>query len=365
VSRIGAIDVDRLRDWLDTQGFSGAVHASGADDEPVIELAAGLADRAGAIPNRVDTTFAVASVSKLVTGMTVARLVERGVLRWDARYVDLVPDSFRPPALDARITLHHLLTHTSGFANYFDEDEDGGFEAVWRATPSTAIRGPRDAFPLLAGLPQLTEPGTTAAYNDGGFILVGIALEELSGRPFPEIVAAEVFEPLGMMHSGFWALDEVVPGMADGYLPPVDAAAAGSADSRWRTNVYAVPAMGGPDGGVQSTVRDLARLLDGLIGWRDARSFVSPAVRAQLVGPHARGQGDDAIFAFGCGVLHVTTDEPSGRVGHTGEDPGASARVWGYPATGERVVVASNVSSGAGPLSWYLHDALADTTPAA
>ena len=110
---------------------------------------------------------------------------------------------------------------------------------------------------------------------------VGIALEELTGRSFPEIVRSAVFERLGMADSGFWALDAVVPDLAVGYLPPAEGAAAGSPEASWRTNVYAVPAMGGPDGGVQATVADLVRLLDGLTGrGSPGGGFLSPPVRA-------------------------------------------------------------------------------------
>ena len=105
--------------------------------------------------------------------------------------------------------------------------------------------------------------------------------------------------------------------------------------------------MGGPDGGVQATAADLVRLLDGLTGRGEQASFLSPATRAQLIGPHVTSDDNDGDFRYGLGVLHVG-EGPSTRFGHTGEDPGASARAWTYPATGERLVVVSNVTEGAG-----------------
>jgi hypothetical protein len=106
--------------------------------------------------------------------------------------------------------------------------------------------------------------------------------------------------------------------------------------------------MGGPDGGVQVTVGDLVRLIDGVAGRGSGAGFLAPATRTELIGPHTAS--DDGVFRFGRGVLHVG-DGPSARFGHTGEDPGASARVWTYPATGERVAVVSNVSEGAGAVT--------------
>jgi hypothetical protein len=159
-----------------------------------------------------------------------------------------------------------------------------------------------------------------------------------------------------MDRSGFWATDDPVPDLAVGYLPPDPNAASGSSEAGWRTNVFAVPAMGGPDGGVQATAPDLVRLLDGLAGRGDASSFLLPETRAELIGPHVAS--DDAFFRFGLDVLHVG-EGPSTRFGHTGEDPGASARAWTYPATGERLVVVSNVTEGARLVTQRIDELLA------
>jgi CubicO group peptidase (beta-lactamase class C family) len=260
---------------------------------------------------------------------------------WADRYVDLVSAEWRPPALDPAITLADLLGHTSGFGDYFDEEvEDADYAEIWTRIPPGTIRGSRDFWPLLRDLPQKDPPGRRAVYNNGAYLLVGIALEERTGRSVPALVAERVFAPLGMARSGFWALDAVVPELAIGY-EPTDAGG-------WRTNVHSVPVMGGPDGGVQTTVGDLVRLIDGVAGRGPAATFLSAATRAELIGPHRAS--DAGVFRYGRGVIHVG-DGPSARFGHTGEDPGASARVWTYPATGERVAVVSNVTDGAGAIT--------------
>lgn len=312
-------------------------------------MARELADRANGIPNTIETRFAVASISKLVTGATVARLVDAGVMAWSDRYVDLVESEWRPPALDPAVTIADLLGHTSGFGDYFDEeDPDADYAEIWTRIPPGTIRGPMDFWPFLRDLRQKDPPGARAVYNNGAYILVGIALEEQIGLAFPALVRLEVFEPLGMADSGFWALDEVVPRLAVGYLPPADDAPPEWLESTWRTNVHAVPVLGGPDGGVQVTVGDLVRLIDGVSGRRSGAGFLSSAARGELIGPHTASE--DGVFRFGRGVLHVG-EGPSARFGHTGEDPGASARVWTYPATGERVAVVSNVTEGAGAVT--------------
>jgi CubicO group peptidase (beta-lactamase class C family) len=359
VSRLGALPVDRLREQVEREDFSGVVHLVGDEDEPRLTLVRGLADRASGVPNDEAIRFGVASVSKLLTGTTVARLVGRGVVRWDDRYGDLVGEDLRPSALDPTVTLRHLLSHTSGFGDYFDEEGDEPYEATWTRVPSTTIRGPSDMWPMLAELPQVAPPGTTAKYNNAAFILVGIALEAVTGKRFPQVVRDEVFDPLGMADSGFWPLDGVVPRLAVGYLPPEGGAATADAASSdaasWRTNVYAMPAMGGPDGGAQATAPDLIRLLDGVTGRGGSRDFLTPETRTLLIGPHVRD--DHEPYRYGCGVLHYG-EGSSARFGHTGEDPGFSARVWTYPASGERVVVLSNVTFGAGEVTGWIDDVM-------
>jgi CubicO group peptidase (beta-lactamase class C family) len=356
VSRLGRLDAARLTAGLEADAFSGVVHVVGDEGEPPLTIALGPADRVTGIQNDPRLRYGVASISKLITGLTCARLVDRDALSWDTRYAELVDGDWRPVALDPSVTMRHLVGHTSGFGDYYDEEGDEPYEALWTRVPSAAIRGPKDMFPLLRDLPQHAEPGTRTLYNNGAFVLAGIALEELTGRRFPDLVRREVFEPLAMARSAFWALDDVVPDLAVGYLRRDESNLAGDAGP-WRTNVMSLPAMGGPDGCVQSTVADLVRLLDGLTGRGEpGASFLSAATRGEVIGPHAVSM--DGVFRFGLGVLHVG-DGPSHRFGHTGEDPGASARAWTYPTSGERVAVVSNVTRGAGPVTQRIDALLA------
>jgi CubicO group peptidase (beta-lactamase class C family) len=355
MSRVAGVDGDALRRWLEDADFSGIVHVVGDDDEAPLTIVRGLADRAAGLPIHPGTRFGVASITKMLTGLTIARLVDRGVLRYEDLLVDLVGEDLRPRDLDARVSLHHLLTHTSGVADYFDESGDALFEALWEDVPATRIRGPRDLLPLFRDRPRVAEPGATVQYNDGGFVLLGIAIEEVTGQPYPDVVRAEVFEPLGMTSSGFWALDAIVPDVAVGYLPPDPARGLD-----WRTNVYAIPAMGQPDGGAQCTAADLVRALGALAGrFESGAAFLAPATRARVLARIAEDPVGPA--AWGYGVKHVG-DDASARIGHSGDDPGFSACAWMYPSTGERLVVLSNATDGAAEATRRL-DALLASGP--
>jgi hypothetical protein len=147
-----------------------------------------------------------------------------------------------------------------------------------------------------------------------------------------------------MDSTGFWALDAVEPDLAVGYLPPDPEATPSTPAAAWRTNVYALPAMGVPDGGAQATAADLVRALDGLTGrGPTGAAYLSPATRERLIGPHAVSPVEKA--GYGLGVVHGGIG-PTARIGHSGEDPGFSCRAWAH-AGGERVIVQSNVTEGA------------------
>jgi D-alanyl-D-alanine carboxypeptidase len=356
MSRLPRLDGEGYRAWLAGEGFSGIVHIVGDDDEPPVTITMGLADRVAGLPIHAGTRFGVASTAKMIAGLTVARLVDRGVLRYDDRYVDLVGAELRPRDLDPRVTIAHLLSHTSGVGDYADEYDGPPFEAIWETTPPGRIRGPRDTFELMRDLPPLAGPSGDARYNNGGYILVGIAIEEVTGRAFPDAVRSEVFEPLGMAASGYWASDGLEPDLAVGYLPPDNDAAPGSPAAAWRTNVHVMPAMGGPDGGAQSTASDLVRALDGLIGRGPTGGpFLTDATRTRMTTVVATSPVEKA--GYGLGANRVGTG-PTGRIGHSGEDPGASSRCWAYDL-GERVVVLSNVTEGAWPAFKRLDEMLA------
>jgi hypothetical protein len=162
-----------------------------------------------------------------------------------------------------------------------------------------------------------------------------------------------------MSSTGFWPLDGVEPDLAVGYIPPADDAPPGSPAAAWRTNVYSVPAMGLPDGGVQATAVDLATALDGLTGRGvTGAAFLTGPTRERMIGPHVTNPVSKA--SAGLGVIHNGTGATA-RIGHSGEDPGFSSRAWVYTASGERVVVQSNVTEGA----WVPFDRLDELLAAA
>ncbi|HEX5149112.1 MAG TPA: serine hydrolase domain-containing protein [Candidatus Limnocylindrales bacterium] len=302
---------------------------------PIFEYAGGLAHRGLGVPNTGETRFAVASISKLPTAIACLRLVDRGLLSLDLPLAEILPRGQHPTALTREVTLHHVLSHTSGLANYHDDADPtwASFTANWDRIPTYHVRRPADMLPAFADLPARFRPGERYEYNDAGFILAGLAIEAVTGRPYDEIVAEEVFAPAGMANTAIEALDHEPARMATGYMTDETAARG------WKSNVFSVTAMGMPDGGVITTARDLALLIDALLGGR----LLSPALLAAMTTP----QGPpDASEAYGYGCMLRVEDGRVATIGHGGSDPGVSTLLVHHLASATTIVTICNQDRG-------------------
>jgi CubicO group peptidase (beta-lactamase class C family) len=328
-------EVDELLSaWAGKRDLSGSVLMTRAG-EVVFEGSYGYADRATRTPVTPATRFGLASVTKMFTAVAIVDLVTSGAVRFETPVVDVLPPGRRPSTLLPDVTIHHLLCHTSGIADYCEEDEDSpayleDYGSLWERLPSYTIERPADFLPLFGDLPPYRGPGTQFQYCNAGYIVLGLVIEELTGRPYIDVVQERVFDRAGMTASGFLRLDEALPDVAVGYRPRTNA------DEPWRTNVYSIPVVGGADGGAMSTTHDLDRFLhlyaDGtLLGEHLDR----------VIAPH--GDAGDGFFE-GYGV-HLY---PDGRYGHGGGDPGVAVIVNRWPDDDVHVIVLCNMEDLAG-----------------
>ena len=299
--------------------FSGVISVR-ERGEIAFSEAFGMAHRAEQIPNRLDTRFAIASGTKTLTSIAVAQLVEQGRIAFDTRLAERLDVPL--PRFDPGVTLHQLLSHSAGIPDYFDEAVMDDYEALWRERPMYAFRTPSDFLPLFAHLPMKAAPGTTWAYNNAGYVLLGLVVEGVSGTAFRQYVERHVLQACGMTSSGFFAMDRLPGGTARGYLP--------CDDGSWRTNAYAVPIVGGADGGAYTTAHDLARLWEALLGGH----LVAEATLQRMLTPHWRTDPDDDEGHYGYGMWIRRRGGRNVAYTMLGEDPGVSFSSTYFPGSG-------------------------------
>jgi CubicO group peptidase (beta-lactamase class C family) len=324
-------ELDRqLTELAEADQFSGVVCLSqGAD--LLFHRAYGYSNRADLVPNETGTRFGTASLTKTFTATAVGLLADEGKLHFHApvhEYLDFLPEH-----VSREVTVHHLLTHTSGIGDYFDEDALGSaaYEQVWENVPMYRIRTPADVLPLFLDQPSVFAPGAGSRYNGAGYILLGLVIEALSGQAYAKFVTERVFKAAGMGGSGFFAMNEVLPRVAVGYIPPAPEDGSG-----WRTNQYAIPVKGIPDGGAYCTAEDLCRFMDALLGGR----IVTRETREAMVTPY---EIEDDGWRYGYSIM---LGEIGGIpvTGNGGEDPGFSARLWHLSELCLTLAVTANIS---------------------
>lgn len=164
------------------------------DGKPVFERAYGL-DASNA-PNRIDTSFDLASLSKMFTSVAVAQLAEQGKLSYDDSIIKFLPDYPNQRAA-RKITIHHLLTHTSGLVDYSDKKE----YRPARQADANRFKALRDWFPFFANDPLSFQPGEKNEYSNSGFIVLGVIIEKVSGQSYFNYVREHIFKPAGMSNT--------------------------------------------------------------------------------------------------------------------------------------------------------------------
>jgi CubicO group peptidase (beta-lactamase class C family) len=237
-------------------GFSGAVLVA-REGETV--LRAGYSPRGMITP---ENAFWIGSITKPVAASAILKLADEGRLSTDdsiGRFLGGVPADKR------EITIHHLLTHTSGLPHAYAAD-------------GIADRG--EAVRAILARPLKTRPGAEVSYSSDGFTLLAAIVEIASGRPYEEFVEQAVLSPAGMAHSGFW------PGPAAS-IAPVGSMPRGSvARPNWGYRGAT---------GMYGTVDDLLAFTRALRGGR----IVSPESAARAMGTLVDRSGDAADIGYG------------------------------------------------------------------
>ena len=323
--------------------FSGAVLLA-RGDRVIFEQAYGKAEQRFGIDNNVETKLNLGSANKMFTAVAIAQLVERGKLAFDDRLIDVLPD-YPDRQIAEQVTLHHLLTHTSGMGTYW--------QALY-ASNWTDIRSHDQLLELFSGVPLDFEPGERFQYSNNGFAVLGKVIEQVSGMSYFDYVKKNIFEPAGMTSTDSYEADQPVPNLATGYTrpsPPGTHDHGDAAKGPRRSNIFAHSAKGSAAGGGYSTVGDLHRFALAL--WND--TLLQPATRATLLeGKIEMAPGIHYAYGFG-----VHGDGKRRNVGHNGGAPGISADFRTYPETGYTFAVLANYDGAAMWVSRKLETLLA------
>ena len=308
---------DKLDTWLVASGFQGSALVS-KGGTVLLRKGYGMADRENGVPYGAATVFSIGSITKQFTAAAILKLEMQGKLRVE----DPVGKFFPSAPEDKRaITLHQLLTHTSGLDSDFARDYD----------PVS-----RDAYVKLIFASKLrTKPGEAFYYANAGYSLLGAVVEIASGTPYEKYLRENLFLPAGMKDTGYkipgWPQATIAVGYHDG--------------KRWGRITEKPWAEDGPywalraNGGIHSTLDDMLRWNQALAG--DA--ILSAAEKAKMFRAYVP-EGPGAGTSYGYGWSIGQSAWGSRLIEHNGGNGTFYADFLRYPDDDLVVILSTNDS---------------------
>jgi CubicO group peptidase (beta-lactamase class C family) len=271
---------DGIREWigkLPASEMPGAAVLIARDGKVLFQAGFGLADIAKKTPITPETKFRIGSVTKQFTAAAILRLADEGKLS----LMDPLSNFFPGFTYGDVITVHHLLTHTSGIRSYTDQP-DFMAHVTKPVSPEELISRIRQYVPEFI-------PSSRFHYNNSAYFLAGEIVARVSGKPFAAYLRETFFEPLGMKDTGIYVNASPPPGVAVGYAieggkanPVIDW------DMSWA----------GGAGALYSTVGDLMRWNEGLYSGK----VIKEASLKLQTSPISLPEGVDGM-RYGCGLI--------------------------------------------------------------
>ena len=290
--------------------FMGTVLVA-QDGKVLLDKGYGFANLEWDIPNTPTTRFRLGSLTKQFTAASILLLEERGKLKIDDPVKKYMPDA---PAAWDKITIFHVLTHTSGIPNFtgFPDYDSRETQAM---TPEKLVEWFRDK-------PLEFEPGTKWNYSNSGYVLLGYLIEKISGQSYSDFLQQNIFTPLGMKDSGYDSNSAIIAHRAAGYAPgksgPVNAG-------------FVHMSIPFSAGALYSTTGDLLRWEQGLFGGK----VLKAESLAKMTTPFKQD------YAFGLGV---STNNGHKMIAHDGGIQGFNTFLAYFPDDKLVVAVLANLN---------------------
>jgi CubicO group peptidase (beta-lactamase class C family) len=296
--------VEAIGEAIEAKEIAGGVTVVGTREGIVHTAAHGAADLEAGRPMREDAIFWVASMTKPITGVAVMMMVDEGKVSVDdpvAKYLPELAGLKTKDGKEARITIKHLLTHTSGMGEISGEEAKG-------------CRTLAEAVALYATKPVGFEPGTEWRYCQSGINTAARVVEVVSGTDFATFLDERLFGPLGMKDSTFYLTEEQAGRLAKSYkrteggLEPQEVWILNGAKATDRGRFPAA------NGGLFSTAGDYAKFCQMLLngGEWEGKKYLS----AEAMGEMTKVQSGDLVTGFtkgnGWGLGCCVVREPQG-----------------------------------------------------
>lgn len=310
-------EIKKQLNLLEKENYLSGVVLIAKDGKPIFKQAYGFANRQDNIKNKIDTKFNLASMNKMFTGMAVLQLVEKGKIRIEDKVGKYLTDYPNKTVADS-VTIHQLLTHTSGMGNFWAEHDKLAKEKFKKVS---------DYLPLFVNQKLEYTPGTSFLYSNSGYTLLGLIIEKVSGINYFDYVKKNIYETANMLNTDALELDEAIPNIATGYTMSVDK------PGQWKNNTYSNVVKGTPAGGGYSTADDLLKFANAL----QKNTLLNE--NSKMLYTKGQVKYREGKYAYGM-VESILNDKRI--VGHTGGHYGIANELMIFPDLGYTVVILTN-----------------------
>jgi CubicO group peptidase (beta-lactamase class C family) len=294
---------------------TGATALVARKGQVIYKKAFGMANLEYNIPMQVDHVFRIGSITKQFTAVAILQLMEQGKLGLQDDITKFIPDY---PTHGHKITIEHLLTHTSGIQSYTGMKD---FEKKM-----TLNLKPTELIDFFKNEPMEFAPGTKWNYNNSGYFLLGYIIEKVSGKTYPQFIEENFFKPLGMTNSLFGSDSKIVKNRAGAY----------EKDSTGFVNApYLNMNQPYSAGSIQSTVEDLFKWHQAVHAYK----LVKKESLDKAFTKYKLTDGKETEYGYGWGLGNI---QGSPTIGHGGGIPGFLTQSIYLPKEDVFVAVFSN-----------------------
>ncbi|MBI9009239.1 MAG: beta-lactamase family protein [Tenericutes bacterium] len=309
--------LETLNSFLDKRGFNGEILISIAN-EVILKKGYGFASFEHNVPNTADTVMRIASITKQFTAACILKLYEDGLLDLNDLLMKYIPDFIQAD----KITIHHLLSNSSGIANFELEMDFYPF--------TTSDNVAKALIDYIKDKPLLFEPGSKFNYSISGYLVLQYIIEIVSKQDFESYLKKTFLKKLGMLDTGFDFPNRVVRNKASCYK---------ITDGLIECADYIDMRIAGGGGGLYSTVMDLYKWNKSLL----THQILKEETIKKMIEPHIKA---DEVNSYGYGTI-IANSEVNGhdivKYYHPGGGNGVRSFNTYYPQIEVQVILISNV----------------------
>jgi len=333
-------EINSFLNNLNKDDFSGVILVA-HNDKITEKRAYGQASIEFNVKNNIDTKFNIASITKLFTAVATLQLYEQGNLKLNTPIGTYLPDYPNKLVRDS-VTIHQLLTHTSGLSNFYVSDQDKIKPLEYKKVS--------DFVSLFANDNLLSKPGTKYDYSGSGFVILGLIIEKVSDKNYYDYLRNNIFKPAEMRNTTELEIDSIVNNKASGYTSMF-----GENKTLKKNDYYLTKAS--PAGFHYSTIEDLFNFSKALRNYK----LLKKETTELMFKPKVKGY--NTHLGYG---IDVDNRYDQTILGHSGGWYGIHCELMDFIEDNYTVVILSNIDdggeNGASKVADYFKHLLANKT---